>query len=52
MNKRYGEDQNAIFVNQELVETASVKKAGIAFSLLLPSRQKFHLPADLPKFFT
>lgn len=52
MNKRYQEDQNASFVNQELLKTASAKKAGITFSLFLPSPQKFHWSADLPNLYT
>lgn len=41
MNKRYLEDQNTSFFSQELLETASVKKAGFMFSLLLSSPQSF-----------
>lgn len=52
VNERYLEDQNASFVNWELLETASMKKAGIMFSLLLSSPQKSHLPSDLPKPYT
>lgn len=52
MNKGCREDQNATLVNQELLKTAAVKKAGITFPLLLPSPQKVLWSDDLPKPYT